>query len=450
MAKKIVMPRLGLTMTEGKLLRWLCREGEAVSSGQPLFEVMTDKVTMAVESPADGVLSRILVGPGQTVPVGTEVGIIAAPGEAVGTDVGTIASPGEAVVPRAASEAGPAPRTGHSDRARAVVRATPAARRLARELGVDLASVPGSGPDGVIREGDVKAAAQAVRGTAAESARRVSATPLARAVAREAGIDLAAVPGTGPGGKVTRADVLARVAVRGPAVPGVAPGRTVPLEGRRKIIAERMAQSARTTAAVTLTLHADMSRCRQMKESLVPAVRELGYRLTFTDIIVKVVALALRRFPPLNASLVGEEIVCHERVNVGIAVDVEEGLLVPVIPDADVKGLAELAAWRERLVEAARSGTIGPDELSGGTFTVTNLGMYDIEAFSPIINSPEAAILGVGKIEERPVVVEGQVQVRPLCCLSLVFDHRLVDGGPAARFLQWVKSRLENPYLLLL
>jgi pyruvate dehydrogenase E2 component (dihydrolipoamide acetyltransferase) len=225
----------------------------------------------------------------------------------------------------------------------------------------------------------------------------------------------------------------------------------VALEGRRRVIAERMFRSFTSTAPVTLTLHVDMTRCRELREHLLPVVENrAGVRLTYTDIIVRVAALALREFPALNASLAGDEIVYHPRVNVGVAVDVAEGLLVPVIPDADQKGLEEIARCRSRLVEAARSGRISPDDLVGGTFTVTNLGSYGIEAFSPIINYPEAAILGVGAIKDTPVAVSGQVTVRPVCCLSLVFDHRLVDGGPAARFLQWIASRLENPYLLLL
>lgn len=487
-AVKVVMPRLGLTMKQGRVEKWMRRDGETVSKGEPLLEVLSEKVTATVPSPADGVL-RILVPAGQSVPVGTPVAALVAAAAAAAP--ATPSAPGAAAVDATGSGA-----PGQW------VRSTPAARRLARELGVDLAAVTGTGPDGLVTEQDVRAAHRARREESAEpvpptappaemalpgavspgAAERepaappaqapapplatpsLAATPLARAVAADLGVDLRELAGSGPGGKITREDVLraargARGATQdvggeaqGLAAPTPRQGETrVPLAGRRRVIAERMAASATQTAAVTLTVHADMTKACELREALLPRVEAShGVRLTFTDIVVRVAAAALRAFPYMNASLDGETVVQHGGVHIGVAVDTDQGLVVPVIRDADRRGLGDIAATRHRLTEAARAGTISPDDLVGGTFTVTNLGMYEIEVFSPLINLPEAAILGVGAIEDRPVAQAGQVVVRPVCTLSLVFDHRIVDGAPAARFLRWIKSALENPALLLL
>lgn len=482
-AVKVVMPRLGLTMKQGRVEKWMRRDGETVSKGEPLLEVLSEKVTATVPSPGDGVL-RILVPAGQSVPVGTPVAALV--GAAAAAAPATPSAPGAAA----------ADATGSGTPGQ-WVRSTPAARRLARELGVDLAAVTGTGPDGLVTEQDVCAAhrarqegsAKPVPPTAAPAemappgavspgaaerepaapparvpAPPLAATPLARAVAADLGVDLRELAGSGPGGKITREDVLRAVQdargaaqdvggeAQGLAAPTPRQGETrVPLAGRRRVIAERMAASATQTAPVTLTVHADMTKACELQEALLPRVEAShGVRLTFTDIVVRVAAAALRAFPYMNASLDGETVVQHGGVHIGVAVDTDQGLVVPVIRDADRRGLGDIAATRHRLTEAARAGTISPDDLVGGTFTVTNLGMYEIEVFSPLINLPQAAILGVGAVEDRPVAQAGQVVVRPVCTLSLVFDHRIVDGAPAARFLRWIKSALENPALLLL
>ncbi|MBC7338931.1 MAG: 2-oxo acid dehydrogenase subunit E2 [Firmicutes bacterium] len=402
---KVVMPRLGLTMKQGRVEKWMRRDGETVSKGEPLLEVLSEKVTATVPSPADGVL-RILVPAGQSVPVGTPVAALVAAAAAAAP--ATPSAPG----PAAADATG-------SGAPGQWVRSTPAARRLARELGLDLAAVTGTGPDGLVTEQDVRAAHRARQEVSAET------VPPTAAPAEMAPPGAVSTPRQGE----TR----------------------VPLAGRRRVIAERMAASATQTAAVTLTVHADMTKACELREALLPRVEAShGVRLTFTDIVVRVAAAALRAFPYMNASLDGETVVQHGGVHIGVAVDTDQGLVVPVIRDADRRGLGDIAATRHRLTEAARAGTISPDDLVGGTFTVTNLGMYEIEVFSPLINLPEAAILGVGAIEDRPVAQAGQVVVRPVCTLSLVFDHRIVDGAPAARFLRWIKSALENPALLLL
>lgn len=444
MPAEVVLPQMGITVTQGTIARWMKGEGDQVARGEPILEVITEKVTTQIESPADGVLAAVLFPERHAVPVGTVVAVVATAGEdparvkagCAGRGVATAAAPA-AAAPDAAAPTPPS-RPPSPEPSEGRVKASPAARRVARELGVNLTSVSGTGPDGRITEQDVRMAA-------VSQERPRAATPLAEAVAADLGVDLGGVPGTGPAGKIRRDDVVSTARTRADGEGRVA------LEGRRRIIAERMFRSFSSTAPVMLTLHVDMSRCRELREHLLPVVEQkAGVRLTYTDIIVRAAALALREFPAMNASLAGDEILYHPRVNVGVAVDAPEGLIVPVIPDADRKGVQEISGYRARLVEAARSGQISPDDLVGSTFTVTNLGPYGTEAFSPIINYPEAAILGVGAIKDVPVAVGGQVAIRPVCCLSLVFDHRLIDGGPAARFLQWIASRLENPFLLLL
>jgi len=439
MADRVVMPKLGLTMVRGKITKWLKREGDEVRPGEPLFEVMTDKVTMVVESEVSGVLRRIVVGKGTSVPVGTTVAVVAGADEDI---EGLLEAPrdeeAEAGPERAEAEPGPdaserpaAPaREPAAERGRGQrVAASPAARRVARKMGVDLERLgSGSGPRGMLTVADVRRA-------------RGRATPLARAVAAEAGVDVSELTGTGPGGKVRASDVRRAAAPQ-------RRDRTVPLEGRRQVIAERMLASARETASVSLYAYADMTRAAALKR--VANAREGVPHVTYTDLIVIAVARALRDFPAVNSSLVGEEIVSHGRINVGVAVDVPEGLVVPVVRDADAKGLAAIAAERQRLVEAARRDELRPDDLEGGTFTVTNLGAYGIESFSPIINLPQAAILAVGEVADRPVARDGAVEIRPQACLTLVFDHRVVDGGPAARFLGRVRELIEEPDLLLL
>jgi len=352
--------------------------------------------------------------------------------------------------------------------------ASPRARRAAAERGLDLRQVQGSGPSGRIIEADVLAFAAA----------QPRATPLARKVAAEAGIGLSGVAASGPGGRITRADVdRGRGAVSAPAVsapavsapPVSAPavsapasprhaiaaegadtaplqmgGQVVPLAGVRARIAERMAASARETARVTLTTEVDATRLVEARTRLKAAyAAELGFDIGYNDLLIAICAHALREHPALNSRLEGDSIHLLDEVHVGLAVDTERGLLVPVVRHADRLRLAEIARALRELVARARQGRSGPDELKGGTFTITNLGAYGIDAFTPIINLPECAILGVGRIAPRPAVVDGQLAVRQRLWLSLTFDHRLVDGAPAARFLQRIAQLVEEPYLLL-
>ena len=326
--------------------------------------------------------------------------------------------------------------------------ASPRARKLASEKQVDLRQVPATGESGMrIVEKDVLDFL----------ARAPKPTPVARRVAEEAGVSLQGLSGSGPGGRITRADV--EHALQGE--PGLTPAAAqpvtepdiierIPLTGVRAIIAERMAMSVHTTARVTLVIEVDATQLVQMRERLKGRVeQEWGFAPGYNDLLAKMVATALRKFPYMNVRLTEDAILHLKAINMGMAVDTERGLLVPVIRDADQKSLRQFGLEFRQLVERARQRKSLPDDLSGGTFTITSLGAFGIDAFTPVINYPEAAILGVGRIAPRPTVVDGQLAVRTMCTLSLVFDHRLVDGAPAARFLAYLKEIIEEPYLWL-
>jgi len=397
LATEVLMPKLGLTMTEGTVVNWLKNEGDQVEKGEELVEILTEKITNVVEAPASGILKKILVGPGETAKVSEPIGIIAAPGEEV--EIEAPAAPAESAAP--AAEAAP---------------------------------------------------------EAAQPAKRVKASPAAKKLAQEHGIALEDIVGTGPGGRITREDVLKAVERKAAAKPEPTPAapvveeaageeKRVPLAGMRKVIAQRMAESARTAPHVTIDMEVDMSQATAFRKALNEVAPE---KVSFTDIIVKVVAKALEEFPVINASLQGEEIVYHDYVNVGVAVALEDGLIVPVIRNANKLGIGAISKQVKELAEKAREGKLSPDEYKGGTFTVSNLGMFGVDSFTPIINPPESAILGVNRIQKKPVVVEDEIVIRPMMNLSLSFDHRLIDGALAAQFLQRVKALLENPNLLVL
>lgn len=459
MAEEFFIPKLGQTVEEVTLLNWQVEDGARVEQGQTVMEVETDKAVFPVEANAGG---YIHLGPyqgGEVVPVLTVVAIIgkkddkfevqgtAAPQEAEATAVAPAA-------PAAAQPEVAAPATPGAGK----LFASPRARHLAEDRGVDLHAVTPTGGGGVrVAERDVLAYLS--RQPAPMPARR-EATPVAQKMAAEAGIDLAQITGTGPGGRITREDV--ERAVKAPAappprpVPAAAPLpeaeviERVPLKGVRGIIAQRMAASVHTTARVTLVTEVDATHFVDMRERLKAQVaEEWGFAPGYNDLLAKIVAGGLRKYPYMNARLAEDAIELLAHVNVGIAVDTERGLLVPVVRDADRKSLREFGAELRELVERARAGRALPDDIAGGTFTITNLGVYDVDAFTPVINLPEAAILGVGRIAPKVVARDGQMVIRQMVTLSLVFDHRLVDGAPAARFLQHVKQFIEEPYLWL-
>jgi pyruvate dehydrogenase E2 component (dihydrolipoamide acetyltransferase) len=321
---------------------------------------------------------------------------------------------------------------------------------VAAELGIDWAGIAGSGRTGRIVERDIRASAS--RPATAE----VRASPLARRMAADLGVDLARLAVEQPGRRIERADV--EQAARAAPATGATPAppttpQTAPLSGVRRITAARMAESAHTAAPVTLTTDADATELARLREQISADLAGTQIRPpSYNDLLTRLVALALLEHPALNATLSGDTIVQHSAVHIGVAVDSERGLLVPIVRDAHSKSVQQIAAESARLIELARAGKAAADDLRGGTFTITNLGMYDIDAFTPIVNLPECAILGVGRIVARPVVIDEATEalaVRKMMALSLTFDHRVVDGAPAARFLKRVKQFVEHPYVWL-
>ncbi len=456
MTSEVLVPPLGQTVDTLTLVSWYKAEGDTVTEGEPLFAVETDKATLDVEAPASGVLREVRAA------AGDQVKVLAA----IATIEPAISDP-QSAPPR--------------------IFVSPRARRLAESKGVALDRVaaargPGAatGPESAIIERDVQNYLDEMqvqsRGgavgadlvsplkagdlrprppeTTAPSAPR-TVSPVAQRMAEEAGIDWRTLSGSGPRGQVTREDVLAAAASRpltghGPAAPaesapvGATPG-SIPLAGRRGVIAERMAASHRETAAVTLTTEVDATALVALRKQLATD----GIAVSYNDLFLTILAKALAEHPRLNASLAGDAIVLNPQIDLGLAVDTEAGLIVPVVRGVDRKGLAQVAAETTALVERAQAGRCTPEELRGSTFTLTNLGMYGIDAFTPIINLPECAILGVGRISTQPAWVTDHVEPRERVWLSLTFDHRLVDGGPAARFLQRVAQLVEKPHLLI-
>lgn len=439
MAEIILMPKLGLSMTEGTVGAWHKKVGDAVNKGEPLFDVETDKLTNTIESTATGTLLKIIVDVGGTVPYSEPVGIVGQPGEDVSAlAAGGAAAPADAAPAPAAAEAAPAPVRAEGER----VVASPRAKKLAKEMGIDIALVAGTGPNGRVTEDDVKNYKAAPPAPVQEEA-KVKATPLVEKVAADLGIDLSEVPAKG---RILAEDLLAFMQGSREKTGGE-PEReeVVPMNGMRKAIAKNMLNSHMTSPTVTANLSVDMSSMKQYREQL--KAKEI--KVSYTDLLVKFVAKALTEYPLLNCSVEDNKIIYKHYVNMGVAVALDNGLVVPNVVDADKKSLTEISAEIKELAKLAREGGLPMEKLKGGTFTITNLGMYGVESFTPIINQPEVAILGVTTMEDRAVVRNGEIVIRPMMTLSLTFDHRVVDGSVAAEFLQRVKNLLENPALIL-
>ena len=444
MAKVVVMPKLGLTMTEGTVSKWLKKVGDAVNEGEPLFEVETDKLTNTIEASASGVLRHLFVEEGVTVPVLDKVAIIAAADEDIAALMGGAAAPAPAAeaAPAAAPAAAAAPA---EKKAGGRVIATPAAKKLAKEKGIDLALVTGTGPNGRITEDDVKnytPAPAAPAAPAVEEAPKVKASPLAAAVAADLGLDLEKI---GAKERVLAEDILRYLESTREKAEEAPKEELVPMNGMRKAIAKNMLNSHMTSPTVTANLSVDMSAMKAYREQL----KAKDIKVSYTDLLVKFVAKALTEYPLLNCSVEDNKIRYKHYVNMGVAVALDNGLVVPNVTDADKKSLTEISAEIKELAKLAREGGLPMEKLRGGTFTITNLGMYGVESFTPIINQPEVAILGVTTMEDRAVVRGGEIVIRPMMTLSLTFDHRVVDGSVAAEFLQRVKTLMENPALML-
>ena len=474
MAKEITMPQMGFDMTEGTIANWLKAEGDSIKKGEPVAEIETDKTTIQIESFDSGVLLKILAPAGAKVPVGQPIALVGQPGEAAPAPAdGSSAVVTPAAVPvQAESPAAPA----------AEVKATPIAQRIAAELGVDLALVKGTGPDGQIRREDVESYAQTMKtGSAPASPAvvttgRIVASPAARRLAEQRGVDLRLVKGSGPDGRIVLEDVEkfaasapAAVSASAPAVvpvappaPAVAPqaapqvlprtaaGVRKALSRMRQTIAQRMTESKTTTPHFYITLPVEMDAALALRQQINESLKPENLKVSVNDMVVRATALALRRFPNLNASFEGDAIVLHEQIHVGVAVAVEGGLVTVTVRDTDKKTLREIAIESAAMAARARDNKLQPTDLGGQTFTVSNLGMYGITVFSAIVNPPDAGILAVGAATPAPVVRDGEVVVRNIMNITLSGDHRVTDGAEGALFVNEIKRLLENPWGLVL
>lgn len=421
MARRITMPSLGQSMEEGTIVRWLKAEGDTVVEGEPLFEVMTDKVTIEAEAPASGTLLKIIAQVDAIVPIGDEVAVIGEANESIEEAAATSNKPVE--VQSAATESAVSLGTNttvlEQPKSKTRVHASPLARRHADENGIDIALIGvGSGPEGRIVKSDVISYCASLKTQPVITTVQVS-------------------PETAPkNGKVTIPDALGDYTV-------------VPLAGMRKMVADALTRSA-ANPHVTITLPVDMTEAAKLRNQLLPVIEKShGVRVSYTDIIAWATARALLEHPIVNSTLIDNQIRMHNKVHLGIAVSLgTDGLIVPVIRNAQTKSIGAISVELKDLAGRARAGKLGTDEVSGGTFSITNLGSYGVTTFNPIINTPQAAILGVCGIVDTIVPVNGVPEVRPMMNLCLSFDHRITDGAPASAFLARLKEILQAPYLL--
>ena len=438
MATNVVMPQMGESIAEGTIVRWIKKVGDTVDRDEPLFEISTDKVDAEIPSPGAGVLSEIKVKEGETVPVNSVVAVIGGAG-----DKPSAASPAQAAPAQAPSEM-PEAAAGQPETTPNVV---------AGRAGTD-AGAGGPESDRAVVRGEAPADK--------EELRRQKSSPLVRRIAREHNVDIQQINGTGISGRVTKNDILSFIesgaaSAAGAAtaarsvptghVPAYKPGERVeivPMTIMRRKIAEHMVMSAHTSAHVYSVYEVNFGQLAKLRDKKKAEYERAGAKLTYTGLVAKAVVDALRVFPVFNASIDGENIVFKKDINLGIAVALEQGLIVPVIRNADEKNLLGLSRAIDDLATRARSKKLNPEEVQGGTFTITNPGVFGAVYGLPLINQPQVAILGMGGIEKRAVVIDDAIAIRPMCHISLGYDHRLIDGADAGRFLSYIKERLER------
>jgi pyruvate dehydrogenase E2 component (dihydrolipoamide acetyltransferase) len=429
MPMNVVMPQMGESIAEGTIVRWIKKVGDNVDRDEPLFEISTDKVDAEIPSPSAGVLTEIKVKEGETVPVNSVVAVIGAAGE---KSAPSAAARGASELPEAA-----------------------AGQPESSTSSVGSSSLQAGGDS--LQAGDDSGHESA---SSIEDLRRQKSSPLVRKIAREHNVDIRQINGTGVSGRVTKSDILGYIQTSasppsgGPQakasaqhIPAFRPGdkvEIVPMSIMRKKIAEHMVISARTSPHVYSVYEVDFHRLSQLRDKKKVEYERNGAKLSFTALIAKVVVDAVRAFPMVNASIDGDNIVYKKDINLGIAVALDQGLIVPVIRNADEKNLLGLSRAIDDIASRARSKKLNPDEVQGGTFTITNPGIFGAVYGLPLINQPQVAILGVGAIEKRAVVVHDAIAIHPTCHLSLGYDHRLIDGAEAGRFLSYIKERLES------
>lgn len=442
MSVNVTMPKLGMTMKEGKVSKWYKKEGDTIEKGEKLLEVETEKITNQIESPETGTLFQIVVPLGVTVPVGTILAVIAQADEQLERIEGvhvdeSVGMKAEAVTSRTAQA-----NTEPVEEKR--ILSTPAARRLAKELGVDLASVTGTGANGKIKEADVRKYHE-------EGPPAPKITPLAAEIARQEGLDVSTLTGTGDQGKITKEDVERALAAL-KSMPQERPSKvkSVPFEGMRRAIADRMHASLQDAAQLTTFKEVDVTEMVRFRDIMREEYRkEEDVKISYNDIIIMATARALMRHPIMNSTLIGEEILIHDTVHLGIAVALSEGLIVPKLRHVEKKALLEIAREARMLARKAREGALTVEEVTDGTFTISNVSMLGMDGFTPVLNPPETGILGVGRVIEKPAVFNGEIAIRHMMTLSLTFDHRVVDGAPAMTFLGDLARLLEQPMRMM-
>jgi pyruvate dehydrogenase E2 component (dihydrolipoamide acetyltransferase) len=459
MATNVTMPKLGLTMETGKIVEWKAAQGGEVKQGEILLIVETEKITYEVEAPASGLL-HIIVPAEEEVPVAALIAQIAADkaeldGLAAGGASAAAATP-VAPAPVADAPAAAAPAAAASAPARAPgerVKASPLAKKLAQEADIDISLIAGTGPEGRIVKEDVESYL---------ASNKVRISPVAKKMADAAGLALVSIAGSGVNGKIMKEDVEKAIAAasQAPAAPDkkaaapaeVAKGdRMEKLSGMRKVIARKMLQSCNEAAMAYMVYEIDATAIQNFREKILKsAEKKHGLRVTITDFMLKITAAAIRQHPVINTRWVeGEGILYQEQINIGMAMAIKAGLVVPVIKDTDNKSIIGIAKDRVDLIDKGRNGKLGPDQMTGGTFTLSAMGMFGTDIFTAIINQPENAILGVGTIKDKPVVVNGQIVIRPMMNLALTYDHRTIDGADAGRFMQTLKQYMEDPMMIL-
>ena len=462
MAVEVIMPKAGSEMEEGEIVQWFKNEGDHVEEGEVLLEIVTDKVNMEVEAEATGTLLKILAQAGDVVPVVQTIAWIGEPGEKIpgASESGEVA-PAETIIEKKVDYT-PVKEVEKVDYSG--LRATPAARAYARKKGIDLSKVKGSGPKGRIHKDDV---------LDYKLNSKVKISPLAERIAKIEGINTESIVGTGPNGKIMKADIMAvlhgatkveaapkaEVAPKAPKAPK-APNEnqwgvveTVPMSPMRKVISKRMSESYFSAPTFVVNVEVDMTELLALRKKVVDAIiEETGKKATVTDFISLAVIKSLMKHPYVNASLSSDEkeMYLHHYVNLSIAVGMDSGLVVPVIKGADKMSLKELVVASKEITSKALNGKLKPDEMADSTFTISNLGMYGVKSFVPIINQPNTAILGVSATVPKPVVYNGEVTVRPIMTLTLTADHRVVDGLEGAKFMKTLKEAIENPLSLLI
>ena len=435
MAEKIIMPKQGLQMTEGTITKWLVKEGDKVEIGQPLFEMETDKNTIQIDSTAAGEVLKLVAKEDETVPITETIAIVGKNGEDFSD-----------LLPKKKEEKKPEPAPAPAAPAAPAVKSAPAAddttpialeggrifvtpraKMTAERKNIDYKTVKGTGPSGLIIEKDVLAAAA------------VKASPVAKAIAARKGVSITTVTGTGENGKIVKHDILSGDANLS------REDKVIPISGMRKVIADNMMNSVQSMAHAYHKVAVDMSEAKLIRA----AFKKAEKKVSFNDIIIMALGRALQEHPRMNAWVEDGKITEKGSVNVGIAVAVDNGLIVPTVRDVQNMTIGEIHDESARLIAKTKAGGLKKEEYSGATFTVSNLGMFGIDEFTAIVNPPQVGILAVGSMTDTPVVRDGQIVIRPMMNLVLTYDHRVIDGAPAAQFLSRVKELLENPYLMI-